>query len=556
MKILKLQVSALAFILMIFTACKTRKLKSPDHYKFSEVATEKLDPRLREISGIAWDPKQNIFYAINDESGKIFILEKTKGLIRNEYVFGDKGDYEDVAIYNGTPYVLRSDGTITKVMLDSAGKVYGLDLGKPALSGKNDFETLYTDPARKALVMICKNCQSDDDKTVSAYAYYPDSLGFENKPLYHIDAKEVEKRSPFKTSKLQPSGAAIHPILRKLYILSSASHQLVVSDLDGHVDSVYKLSGKLFPQPEGIAFKQNGDMYITNEGGTSKATMHLFVFKSSPADTIVANGPYDFSLPDEKFSLGSHLHEISGMAYIPGTNYILAENDEKGDIFTIDFKNKQDKVNKIKFGGKGDYEDIVYTDSAVYMLVSTGSIVKVPKDSTKATTEFDFEKGGKNEFETLYLDEETHSLIMLCKECSHEKDEIRVAYRFDLEKEEFSAEPAYTIHISEIQKKLGDDKAEFKPSAAGINPVTKKIFIVASVGKVLVIADKSGKVEQVFRLDPAMYNQPEGMTFAPNGDLYISNEGGEGIATILKFGYKKTRSLAEGKKGADSGKGR
>ena len=46
-------------------------------------------------------------------------------------------------------------------------------------------------------------------------------------------------------------------------------------------------------------------------------------------------------------------------------------------------------------------------------------------------------------------------------------------------------------------------------------------------------------MEQVFKLDPALYNQPEGMTFAPNGDLYISNEGGEGIATILKFKYKK-----------------
>ena len=66
-----------------------------------------------------------------------------------------------------------------------------------------------------------------------------------------------------------------------------------------------------------------------------------------------------------------------------------------------------------------------------------------------------------------------------------------------------------------------------------------KLYIVASVGKLLVVADKNGKVEQVFRLDPVMYNQPEGMTFAPNGDLYISNEGGEGIATILKFIYKK-----------------
>jgi hypothetical protein len=54
-----------------------------------------------------------------------------------------------------------------------------------------------------------------------------------------------------------------------------------------------------------------------------------------------------------------------------------------------------------------------------------------------------------------------------------------------------------------------------------------------------VIADKKGKIEEVYPLDPLMYNQPEGLTFAPNGDLYISNEGGEGIATILKFTYKK-----------------
>jgi hypothetical protein len=103
----------------------------------------------------------------------------------------------------------------------------------------------------------------------------------------------------------------------------------------------------------------------------------------------------------------------------------------------------------------------------------------------------------------------------------------------------FAAEPAYSIDIREIQKMLNDDKAEFKPSAAGINPVTGKLFIVASVGKLLVVADTKGKVEEVYKLDPVMFNQPEGMTFAPNGDLYISNEGGEGIATILKFSYKK-----------------
>ena len=117
---------------------------------------------------------------------------------------------------------------------------------------------------------------------------------------------------------------------------------------------------------------------------------------------------------------------------------------------------------------------------------------------------------------------------------------IRVDFNVPLDKQTFAITDDNRMRatIPTIKKILNDDKAEFKPSAAGINPVNGKLYIVASVGKLLVIADKNGKVEQAIRLDPVMYNQPEGMTFAPNGDLYISNEGGEGIATILKFVYK------------------
>ena len=332
--------------------------------------------------------------------------------------------------------------------------------------------------------------------------------------------------------------------MQKLFIISSASSQLVVAGLDGRVESVYVLSSKLFPQPEGITFKQNGDMYITNEGINTKATMLKFVYTNTPADTTknqIGKTGYNFSVPDEKMELGKHLHEISGMSYITGKNLILAENDEKGDIFAVDFKNKNDVAGKIKFGGKGDYEDIVHTDTAVYILVSTGVVVQVmTKDSSFRTQEFVLPAGDdKNEFEAMYLGADKHSLILLCKQCDHEKDEIRAAYRFDLATLSFSASPLYTIDVVGIRKLLNDDKAEFKPSAAALSPVTGKLYIVASVGKLLVIASKEGKVEQVFKLDPALYNQPEGMTFAPNGDLYISNEGGDGIATILKFSYKK-----------------
>ncbi len=530
-------------ITMLASGCRrnTRLLVSPPHYNFSEVFTDKLDLKLQEISGLAWDSKANLFYAVNDELGKLYTLDKETKAIIGEFVFGGRGDYEEVALYNGEPYVLRSDGMIIKVIIDSS-KATGKEEGKIPLAGSNDFETMYHDPTRNALVLICKNCASDDEKTVSAFAYYPDSIGFDSKPLYVIDAAKVAALSPFKTSKFQPSAAAIHPKLQKLFIISSASNQLVVADLNGKVESVHKLSPKLFLQPEGIAFKQSGDMYISNEGLGAKATFLRFKFiaVTEKAKMEIDKSGYNFSEPDDKMELNKHLKEISGMAFIPATGMILAENDEKGDIFTVDFANKQDLVGKVKFGGKDDYEDIVYTDTAIYILVSPGKIVQVSlKDSSFATKEFDLGLKGTNEFEAMYLDKGGKALILLCKDCAKEKNEIRNAYRFDLATQQFSAEPHYTIDIKSIQEKLNDDKAEFKPSAAGIHPINNKLYIVASVGKILVIADKNGVVEEVIRLDPVLYNQPEGLTFAPNGDLYISNEAGETIATILKFKYNQ-----------------
>lgn len=267
---------------ILFGGCKqkVRTIASPPHYKFSEAFTFKLDLKLKEISGLTWDPVTNEFLAHNDESGLLFLLDKENKAIGppSPYKFGGKGDYEDVAIYNGVPYVLRSDGMITRIIRDSSG-VRGVEAGKIKISGRNDFETMYADTARKALVVVCKNCDMDSKKEVSAFAFYPDSIGFDNNPIYRIDAEKIREISPHKTSKFQPSAACIHPKLQKLFIISSASNQLVIADLDGKPEGVYELGKKLFPQPEGLTFKNDGTMYISNEGVSSKGTILRFLYK-------------------------------------------------------------------------------------------------------------------------------------------------------------------------------------------------------------------------------------------------------------------------------------
>jgi hypothetical protein len=48
-----------------------------------------------------------------------------------------------------------------------------------------------------------------------------------------------------------------------------------------------------------------------------------------------------------------------------------------------------------------------------------------------------------------------------------------------------------------------------------------------------------GNVEHAIYLDESIFPQPEGITFSPHGDLYISNEGLYQPGSIIHYPYKK-----------------
>jgi hypothetical protein len=281
-----------------------------------------------------------------------------------------------------------------------------------------------------------------------------------------------------------------------------------------------------------------GQLYLQIAG----PLLFLIVFAACQSRRVIYTPKgYDFRKPDER-ELGSKLKEISGIFWLNDST-MIAQNDESGKIFTINLRHK-DQVTypSIQFGPKDDYEDIVIVDSTAYLLISNGQIVKVPGYANGVDVDGTIvasEGGTKNEFEAMYYDKDIHSIVLLCKSCHKEKDEIRTAFRFDLASQTLIDTPYYTININDVRKKLKDNRAEFFPSAAAIHPIQHKLYIVSSIGKILVITDTKGNVEQALPISGAMFNQPEGLTFAANGDLYISNEmGAEDQATILKFVFK------------------
>lgn len=267
----------------------------------------------------------------------------------------------------------------------------------------------------------------------------------------------------------------------------------------------------------------------------------LFFYACNKKPVYHSPPGYNFSAP-LTMKLGKELKEISGIAYDDRTNMLFAQNDEQGRLFRFSFElNKPGGLEHIGFGSKNDYEDVVKTDSSIFILSSNGSLIEMPLtanlfDSVPALSSY--VNHVKGEFESFYYDAAANALVTICKSCAHEKNRMRTTYKFDIATGLFSDAPFYTIDVVAVKKLLKDENAEFFPSAAAVHPLQNKLYIVSSIGKLLVIADLKGKIEKIFRIDPILFPQPEGMTFAPNGDLYISNEAVEEHANVLKFSYK------------------
>jgi hypothetical protein len=241
------------------------------------------------------------------------------------------------------------------------------------------------------------------------------------------------------------------------------------------------------------------------------------------------------------YKLPTILDEISGVAFYPKDSGIFAIQDEKGWLFKIHLKNPL-QIERWKFSNGADYEDISRVDSTFFVLRSKGVVERFKFATPDSVSIQPFRiSEEKNEFETLYYDSSIQKLVIVCKNCEEDTRKEVSSFTFDPSSNTFS--PAFKIETATIREELGeDDKFRFKPSAAALHPLTGELYIVASVNRALVILNKDHSVKSAYEIDPALFKQPEGLTFTPKGDLIISNEAADhGVGEILFFKYNKPK---------------
>ncbi|HEX2848063.1 MAG TPA: SdiA-regulated domain-containing protein [Chitinophagaceae bacterium] len=259
---------------------------------------------------------------------------------------------------------------------------------------------------------------------------------------------------------------------------------------------------------------------------------------ASGQEEIKTPKEYNLNKP-ERFAMPESLLEISGISFYKGNNdTVYAIQDEEGKLFRLAWGKK--KQYHVKFGKRGDYEDVSILRERVVILKSNGSLYSFPF-SDAIYEEIDSVQEWsrllpEGEYEGMFGDEGSGLLYILCKNCKVDDKDNVTGYIYQLSDSSLIPAGQFNVDVESIKPFSGKVKKGFRPSALAKNPVTGEWFIISAINKLLVIADGNWKIKNAYPLNGNMFNQPEGIAFDKAGNMYISNEGDDlSAGNILKF---------------------
>lgn len=288
--------AALALFAFSATSGRVEEAFLPIQFEYTDTLTDSLTfpyqldrptqiinlvyPELQEISGLGATDQPGVFCAIADEKGEIFFIDGNGGgTILQRVLFRDKGDFEGVEMTDNCLYAVKSNGELFEIAHWKRSKPK-VTTYKTFLKKANDVEGLGYDKKRHALLLACKEMPD------SAYARHVYAFDLRTKqlletPVFTIQPEQVNELVPYapdeKHTFFSPSGIAVHPKTGDLYVISTALKRLIVLDYDsGEIRHAMRLDKKLLPQPEGISFDADGNLFIASEGKKGEGLLLRF----------------------------------------------------------------------------------------------------------------------------------------------------------------------------------------------------------------------------------------------------------------------------------------
>lgn len=273
---------AMKIILFVFCCvmfgCKEKKVHKKQqttkstfvntHYNFNQPhLIFGLPSTLNEVSGI-YLLNDSIMLCQEDERGRLYLFNLKTAQLDKVISFGSADDYEDLTMLEGVVYLLNSKGTIVSVTNYLQEPL--LVKYNTSLSQKNDAEGLCYDSVSQSFLIVCKEQQGERVVNKNEKVVYQ----------FHLETNQIAENPflIFTEANFKPSALAVHPITKNIFILSASKAKLLEIARDGSILSNFELKKSIFPQPEGLAFDKNGDLYISNEASGGQAKILLFKY--------------------------------------------------------------------------------------------------------------------------------------------------------------------------------------------------------------------------------------------------------------------------------------
>ena len=236
----------------------------------------------------------------------------------------------------------------------------------------------------------------------------------------------------------------------------------------------------------------------------------------------------------EKWDLPKELLEISGLAYVDDSRFACVQ-DEAGIIFIYNrITNQIEK--EIQFASPGDYEGLTLNGNTAYIVRSDGRLFEVDMNIGKSSTkEYSTSLTLQNNVEGLCYDKKNNRLLLAIKGAETHTKDYKGVYAFDLGTRTFKKDPVLKINVNTevLNGKKSKKNKNMNPSAIGIHPITNEYYITDGTKSGLLILDKEGNIKTILNLGKS-FAQPEGITFSPKGEIFISNEGTKQPGNIVK----------------------
>lgn len=251
---------------------------------------------------------------------------------------------------------------------------------------------------------------------------------------------------------------------------------------------------------------------------------------------------FNFERPERVAKLPKDLKEISGITQWKNPQEVLAIQDEDGEIFVVGTESG-DIRQTFKFGKDRDYEGIARQNDTIFVLERDGDVHRMTYvegvdefDSKKIETDFSY----RNDTEGICYDERTNSLLIVPKEQElnpGDEDYRRGIYALDLTTNRFEPQPRFYVDEFAVGEVVYGKRKPYKikPSGVAVDPLTGDIYVIASVGNIMVTIDRESDIKHIELLKEKTFTQPEGITFDEAGNLYISSEGRGGKGVIVTF---------------------